>query len=478
MWDILYRPRKYSDVLGQAGSVRLLKTRISRGTAFETSYIFAGGYGQGKTTLSRIHAMAMICQDLDKADPEPCGACDSCKAILQEQSEAFTERDAASSGSTDSMRSLVEELPYMLPNAPKRIYLIDECQRMHHAAQDVLLKPIEEKKMVAMLCTTEAEKIRGAIRSRCEEYTIKKVTRDDVLPRMKMVLNEQGVQHEDDAVLIIIDRAGGHVRNVLNNLEMMAQLGPITVASVREYLNLSVVTLYYQILLSLDNPLKAIDLVRQACEATPADEVAAGLAEAAMNTYRMAHGWYADLAYVDKTLAEQVYDKYQDHVVRFAKWFLGHRSVTRLALELDVLAFSQNARSLPPEMAPPPVVFASQVPQIAVAPPPSQETVPERAPVESLPPVAPSSPRKSTGSGAMPIAPVGAEFGLGFPDPTPNSAMEKTVSEQQAPRSRANQAPAPAQSKPRGNHQLLEPAEWRGELMRLYRKRTVWNPDS
>lgn len=482
MWDILYRPRKYSDVLGQTGSVRLLKTRIMRGTAFDTSYIFAGGYGQGKTTLSRIHAMAMLCQDLNQADPEPCGQCDSCKDILQEQSEAFTERDAASSGSTDSMRTLVEELPYALSNAPKRIYLIDECQRMHHAAQDVLLKPIEEKKMVAILCTTEAEKIRGAIRSRCEEYTIKKATREDVLPRMKMVLDEQGVQHDDEAVLIIIDRAGGHVRNALNNLEMVSQLGAITVDSVREYLNLSVVTLYYQILLSLDDPLKAIDLLRQACEATPADEVAAGLAEAAMNCYRMAHRWHADLAYVDKNLAGQVYSKYQDHVVKFSKWFLGHRNVTRLTLELDILAFSQNAGRLPPETAQPPVVFISQVssaPQLVIVDPAPEVTIEELSPDEVVSEIVPDHVPTIATPGRPTTEPVGAQFGLGFTDPTPpDSPIEETASGRSQPRQRAKQNPAPVESKPRGNQQGLAPAAWRAEFLRLHKKRSVDTPDS
>lgn len=391
MWDILYRPRKYSDVLGQDGSVRLLKTRVSNGTAFDTSYIFAGGYGRGKTTLSRIHAMAMLCQDLDTRDPEPCGHCDNCKDVLNEQSQAFTERDAASNGSADAMRAIVEELPYVLANAPKRIYLIDEFQRTSAAAQDILLKPIEEKRLVVMLCTTEAEKIRGAIRSRCEEYTIKKVTREDIFPRMRMVLEEQGVQYVDDAVLIVIDRAEGHVRNVLNNLEMVAQLGPITVESVREYLNLSVITLYYEILLHLNEPLRAIEYVNRACEAVPPDEVAAGIAEAAMNCYRMAKNCHVDFSYVDRGLAERVYNKYRDGVVRFARWFAEQRGVTRLKLELDVLAFSMNSGE-PPEVAPvglegQPVIVASSSHAAGAVRAPAQVPITTERPTSPAPAV-------------------------------------------------------------------------------------------
>lgn len=466
MWDILYRPRKYRDVLGQDGSVRLLKTRISKGTAFDTSYIFAGGYGRGKTTLSRIHAMAMLCQDLDQADPEPCGRCDSCAGILDGQSEAFTERDAASSGSTDNMRALVEELQYVLAHAPKRIYLIDECQRMSHAAQDVLLKPVEEKRMVAMFSTTEAEKIRGAIRSRCEEYTIKRVTRDDVLPRMKMVLNEQAVVHEDDAVLIVIDHAQGHVRNVLNNLEMLAQLGPITVESVREYLNLSVVTFYYQILLSLDNPSAAIELLGRACEFTPADEVAAGLAEAAMNCYRMAHKLSADFAYVDKTLAEQVYNKYQDHVVRFAKWFLGHRhGVTRLSLELDVLAFSQTGDNLPPESTVAPVLLVTQAEEQAR--PALVSSEPRPAPISSALAEGPRTGAVRTESAQTPVTD-------GYADRTPSTSLELRASSQDRPRRRTEQDTTVLPPLPKHHeYRSMAPDAWRAYLERLLRKRSV-----
>ncbi len=408
MWDILYRPRRYADVIGQDGSVRLLKTRVSNGTAFDTSYIFAGGYGRGKTTLSRIHAMAMLCQDLDKRDPEPCGKCDNCSAILAEQSQAFTERDAASNGSAEAMRAIVEELPYVLANATKRIYLIDEFQRTSSTAQDVLLKPVEEKKLVVMLCTTEAEKIRGAIRSRCEEYTIKRVTREDILPRMKMILTEQNVQHDDDAVLIVIDRAEGHVRNVLNNLEMVSQLGPITVASVREYLQLSVITVYYEILLHLDEPLRAVEHLSRACELVAPDEVAAGLAEAAMNCYRMAHKCFVDFSYVDRQLAERVYTKYQDNVLRFARAFSEKKTVTRLSLELDVLSFS--LRTLPAPLPAPAVVIVSQAPAVVPVPAVSQSAPPVSvSPASTLTPAAARVPQPPSHAVAAPAETPAAE---------------------------------------------------------------------
>jgi DNA polymerase-3 subunit gamma/tau len=171
VWDTTYRPLTFADVLGQEGTVQLLKARLKNGTALDTSYIFSGGSGQGKTTLARIYARAMLCENLDKNNPEPCNQCESCRSILNDSSVAFSEQDAASQGGIDQIRRIVDSLPFSVMGASKRIYLFDECHRMSKDAQDVLLKPLEERKMIGMFCTTEPEKVRGAIRSRCEEYS-------------------------------------------------------------------------------------------------------------------------------------------------------------------------------------------------------------------------------------------------------------------------------------------------------------------
>lgn len=456
MWDLRYRPLRYADVLGQEGSVHLLKSRLRNGTAFDTSYIFAGGYGRGKTTLGRIHARAMLCLDLDKKDPEPCNKCDNCTAILNEQPGAFSERDGASNGTIEHARGIVEELPYVLPNAPRRIYLIDEAHRMSTAAQDVLLKPVEDKKMVAMLCTTEATKIRGPIRSRCEEYTIRRATREEILARVRMVLEIEKVQYEDDAVLIVIDHAGGHVRDVLNGLEMISQMGSITVANVREYLHLAVVTLYYQTLLNLDNPVKAVTLVEQACEQTEPEDVAAGIAEAAMNSFRLANGIFADFSVIDRGLAEQVYAKYGRAVVRLASWFLGSRYATRLSLTRDVVVLSQNPSNLPLEGPPPPVVFSSVQPAAAT---PITTSVPT-----SIPTVAPAAPTAEVPKETKP-APVDS-----YTDPTPPTEIEAALVNGTLPRQRSTHDTTPPPKVKNGHHEMT-PLEWRGLFDRLLRKK-------
>jgi len=186
MWDTKYRPLRFSEVLGQEGPVQVLQSRLRQGTALDTSYIFSGGHGQGKTSLARILARALICQDLQ--DAEPCNQCDNCKAILNESSPAFVEMDAASRGTVDNMRGIVDNLAFIVVGAPIRIYLFDEAHRMSKDAQDVLLKPLEDKRMIGIFCTTEPEKLREAIKSRCETHPIRRVLRDEVLGRMRHVL--------------------------------------------------------------------------------------------------------------------------------------------------------------------------------------------------------------------------------------------------------------------------------------------------
>jgi hypothetical protein len=256
---------------------------------------------------------------------------------------------------------------------------------MGTAAQDVLLKPIEEKKMVGVFCTTEPEKIRGTIRSRCEENTIRKVTREEVLVRMKHVLEREGVEHQDDAVLIVIDHSGGHVRDIFNKLESASQLGPITVESIRDFLRLSVVSTYYEILLAMGDARRVIELVEGACERVSPEDVVSGIAEAAMNSYRLANGMFADFVYVDRSLGVKVYEKYGPHVVRFAEWFLRSRYVSRVSLLRDVLALHQSQGHLPPEGSTPPILFAAPVLSAGLASAPSQTYTPTAASISEVP---------------------------------------------------------------------------------------------
>jgi len=469
---------KFGDVLGQQGTVQLLKARLSKGTALDVSYIFAGGHGQGKTTLARILARAMLCMNLDKADPEPCNECENCRSVLDGQPGAYVEQDAASGGTIDNIRAIVDDLPYAVFNAPKRVYVFDEAHRMSRDAQDVLLKPLEEKKMVGIFCTTEPEKIRGPIRSRCEEYQIRKITRDDVLFRMKTILSAHGIEHEDDAVLTVIDYSGGHVRDVVNRLEMVAQMGRVSLENVREYLHLSVVSTYYEVLLSLGDPRRSIELVEQLCERVSPEEVAAGLSEAAMNAFRLKHGMFADFVYVDKSLGQRLYEAYGENTLRLAEHFLRQRYTSKVSLVCDLVNLSGGIPTAPTA----PVVTVPFVVAPTVAAPPPVQQPPTPAVSVSLPPPAPTTAAPPVPKPAIPVASSQPGKGMlrqdgigsiGSGDVAALTDFDHQAVPRQMPRGR-NHNPQPinfAGVDETEGHVILSPDQWKREFEITWRVR-------
>lgn len=333
---------------------------------------------------------------------------------------AFTELDAASQGTTADMRRIVEHLSYDVPGVKKRIYLLDEAHRMSRDAQDVLLKPIEDKRVVVMLCTTEYGKIRETITSRCETHEIRKIQKEDILARARHILTKEQVAFEEEAVLMVIDHARGHVRDVLNKLETIAQLGPITVEAVRERLDLSIVPLYYDVLLSLGNAAEAITRIEQACERVSASQVTTGIAEAAMSAFRHANKIQTDYSQVDQQRAAQVYERFGPEVTNLARYFLSlGPSVTRL--DLVCAAVACTGATAPgiaerPRLATPPVLVMS-------LPPPGHATPPAQAPPQ-------------------PTAPITAlAIGAASPPATPQSTEAPKPSEPAPPRHTDNNIP-------------------------------------
>jgi DNA polymerase III subunit gamma/tau len=485
VWDTKYRPQRFSDVLGQQGAIAVLKARLRNGSALDTSYLFCGGHGMGKTTLARIHGRAMLCERLNKDDPDPCNECENCLSILREEHQAFVERDAASQGTIDHVRKIVEDLPFAVMGAPKRIYIMDEAHRMSKDAQDVLLKPIEEKKMVAMFCTTEPSKVRGAIRSRCEEHTIRKVTREDILVWIKRVLDKEGVVHEDDAVLTVIDHSQGHVRDVLNRLEMISQSGSITLDVVREQLNLGLVSAYFEALLCLPTDLgRTLSLVDAICERVTAEEAASGFAEAAMNAFRISKNMVADFTFTDRELAKQVSELYRGREPQLASYFLRSRYLTRVGLVCEIAALHQSlvGGGAWSSVQPAPETQMAPMQVVVVAAPAQAVPVLASAPVEAVIAAAVSAPPTATVPSleppraplVAPVVPVRASNDLGYiPSSSPGvaAACELTgfdaLARQEPTRAKSEPPPSSAQDLSHTDDRTPIAAEiWRGEFLR------------
>lgn len=243
--DTKYRPRTYSDVLGQKGSIQALKGFIKSGAGWRQSYLFAGPYGSGKTTLGRIMARALLC--LSPKDGEPCDECGSCTAMLNGNSDSFVEVDAATNSGKADVKKLLEELGYSSFSGNRKLYLFDEAHQLSKDALDALLKPMEEnekgsldKRLVVIFATTEPEKMRQTVLSRCAPaFIIRHVESSEIADRLQWVCDQEGIGWEREALLLIADFTEGHIRDALKAIEGVASAneGKVTLKGVRTYLH-------------------------------------------------------------------------------------------------------------------------------------------------------------------------------------------------------------------------------------------------
>jgi DNA polymerase III subunit gamma/tau len=243
--DTKYRPYKYSDVLGQKETIKTLKGFIKSDAGWRQSYLFAGPYGSGKTTLGRIMARALLCSST--VDGEPCDECVSCKSMLDGSHDSFIEVDAATNSGKADVKKLLEDLAYTSFSGSKKLYLFDEAHQLSKDALDALLKPMEEndkgsfnKKLVCIFATTEPEKMRQTVLSRCAPaFIIKHVKSDEIADRLAKVCEEESFTYEREALLLIADFTEGHIRDALKAIEGVASSndGNVGLDGVRAYLH-------------------------------------------------------------------------------------------------------------------------------------------------------------------------------------------------------------------------------------------------
>ena len=246
-FDTKYRPNDYSAVIGQQSSVEVLRRIVSTGSGFHQSYVFCGQHGTGKTTLGRILARALLCEN--PSEGNPCDQCSSCLSILENgSSECFIEIDAATNSGKSDIKEIVEQLEYATVTGKRRIYLFDEAHELSRQALDGLLKPMEDtevgsqnKRLVCIFCTTEPEKMRKTIFSRCAPaFVIRVPTPQDIADRLVYVCEQENIEYDYDALVAISEYCSCHVRDSLKSLQGISSLGKVDMPAVKEYLRLDV----------------------------------------------------------------------------------------------------------------------------------------------------------------------------------------------------------------------------------------------
>ena len=213
-----YRPRTFEDVRGREVIVRTLRNQIISGRIAH-SYLFCGTRGTGKTTIAKIFAKAVNCEN--PKDGSPCGECPSCMAIGADASLNVVEMDAASNNGVDDIRGIIDQVAYSPTQGRYRVYIIDEVHMLSTAAFNALLKTLEEPPSYAIfiLATTEPNKLPVTILSRCQRYDFGRLSTDTIEGRLREVAQAENLDVQDKALRYIASAADGSMRDGLSLLD-------------------------------------------------------------------------------------------------------------------------------------------------------------------------------------------------------------------------------------------------------------------
>jgi len=212
-----YRPKTFSEVVGQRAVLKTLKNSIEQ-DKIAHAYLFCGPRGTGKTTMARLFAKALNCST---GRGNQCNSCENCLAIMRGNHPDVYEIDAASNSGVENVRNLIEQVGFAPIMGKYKIYIIDEVHSMSPSAFNALLKTLEEPpaNVVFILATTEPNKVLPTILSRVQRFDFTKVSDKDIVFRMKQILDSEGVGYEESALRLIARMADGGVRDALSLLD-------------------------------------------------------------------------------------------------------------------------------------------------------------------------------------------------------------------------------------------------------------------
>lgn len=222
-----YRPQTWKDVCDQQHIKVTLQHQIERNKIVH-AYLFVGPRGVGKTTLARLLAKSVNCEQRKKGSAEPCNACPTCARIQAQQSFDIIEIDAASNTGVDHVREhILASAEVSASHGTYRVFIIDEVHMLSTAAFNAMLKMLEEppSHVIFILATTELHKVPATIISRCQRYDFKRVPADAMRKRLETIAKSEGVNVEPDVLAAIVENADGSQRDAESSLGQVLGLG-------------------------------------------------------------------------------------------------------------------------------------------------------------------------------------------------------------------------------------------------------------
>ena len=214
-----YRPSKFSEVVGQEYIVKILKNTI-KNKKIAHAYLFAGPRGTGKTTIAKLFAKAINCENFKE---EACDECASCLAFKENNHPDIIELDAASNNSVEDIREIIDQVPYAPIVGKYKVYIIDEVHMLSSSAFNALLKTLEEPPahVVFILATTDPQKIIPTVLSRCQRYNFSKISNLNMKKKMIEILDKENLKYEEKALEEVAVLAEGGMRDALSILEQV-----------------------------------------------------------------------------------------------------------------------------------------------------------------------------------------------------------------------------------------------------------------
>lgn len=315
----------------------------------------ANGFMNHNTTLGRIMARALMCES-PKDNGDPCDECQSCVSILETgNSMDFVEVDAATNSGKADVQKITEEIQYSTFAGRRRIYLFDEAHQLSKDALDALLKPLEEnipgtqeKRLVCIFCTTEPEKMKATIFSRCAPtFVIQPVMPADIAKRLAYVCDQEGFEYDVDMLHVIAEMTECHIRDALKSVEGVSMLGKLNRENVAKYLKLDMNLMFIDVLENLGKDLgKVLGFAKQAMlRASPAT-CYEKLASVAMLSYQVGIGALKAPLYIESGRLERLYAAQQHNLIGFASKFssrVGRPNESMLLCDLGALHYGGSA---------------------------------------------------------------------------------------------------------------------------------------